>query len=171
MARKPFDDYCKNCSKIYSKIDSRQLFCSRSCSGKYNNKGKTLSKETKHKISRKLKERFSSEESRNKQSIKVGKTTKGKYKNPSSLLDLSTRTISKIIKRLNLSCSRCGWDKSIGDIHHINGRKVDDCNNHLNLTYICPNCHREFHNGVYDKSELINLKDYIGDKWKEYYYG
>jgi len=40
-----------------------------------------------------------------------------------NLFDLSKRTISKIISRMNIGCSICGWNKTICDIHHIIEKK------------------------------------------------
>lgn len=88
-----------------------------------------------------------------------------------SILDLSKRTVVKIFKRMGIGCSICGWNKTVCDIHHINGQKCENANSHYNLTYVCPNCHRLIHNGLIPKEKIINLIDYIGDAWKEFYYG
>ncbi len=167
---------CLNCSEPFTCHHNKARFCSMSCAGKYNGKNKKFSEKHKSNISAGLKRKYESN-SYNKSvgeshSKAVGKYTKGKYKNnPNSILDLSSRTVSKIIKRMNIGCSRCDWNEATCDIHHINGRKISDANNHKNLTYICPNCHRMVHEGKIEKSSLINLIDYIGDSWKEFYYG
>jgi len=70
-----------------------------------------------------------------------------------------------------IGCSNCGWNETVGDIHHIKGRKIPDADNHENLSYLCPNCHRKAHRGLLKEEELINLQDQFGDKWKEYYDG
>jgi 5-methylcytosine-specific restriction endonuclease McrA len=90
----------------------------------------------------------------------------------SSLLDLSSRTVTKILKRMNLPCSNCGWHikNVICDVHHIIPKKEGGTNEHSNLTYICPNCHRLAHSGMLNINTLINLNDYIGDAWKEHYF-
>lgn len=92
-----------------------------------------------------------------------------------SLLDVSSRTTSKIITRMlddkKICCSICGWDKARGDIHHINGRKILDADNHKNLCYLCPNCHRLAHKGKLKKEELISLEVQIGNSWIDYFYG
>lgn len=104
--------------------------------------------------------------------IKVGNATKGKYnKNPKNILSLSKRTICKIMKRLGVGCSLCGWKEAACDIHHINGRTCENADDHENLSYICPNCHRMCHAGLIPKEKLINLKNFIGDRWKEHYFG
>jgi 5-methylcytosine-specific restriction endonuclease McrA len=89
-----------------------------------------------------------------------------------SLCDLSKRTITKILKRMELPCSNCGWYVKgvVGDLHHIVERKNSGGDEHTNLTYVCPNCHRLIHSKIIKSNELINLDDYIGDKWKDYYY-
>jgi hypothetical protein len=89
-----------------------------------------------------------------------------------SLLELSSRTVSKILKRMKLGCSFCGWfvDGVACDIHHINEKKNGGNDEHDNLTYVCPNCHRLIHSGKIGKDKLVNLYDYIGERWKDYYY-
>jgi hypothetical protein len=89
-----------------------------------------------------------------------------------SLLELSPRTVSKILKRMKIGCSCCGWlvEGVSCDIHHINEKKNGGTDEHTNLTYVCPNCHRLIHSGKIDKEKLVNLYDYIGDSWKDYYY-
>jgi len=104
----------------------------------------------------------------------VGQSTKGKYKkNPASILDLSSRTVRKLLQRINPGCSRfqCGWKEGIGDIHHINGRKVADANGHWNLSYLCPNCHRLVHEGKVPKDELVTIQTQLGETWFDHYYG
>ncbi|HRV32245.1 MAG TPA: HNH endonuclease [Candidatus Paceibacterota bacterium] len=89
-----------------------------------------------------------------------------------TLYDLSKRTISKILKRMKLPCSKCGWyvEGVVGDIHHILERKNGGTDEHNNLTYVCPNCHRLIHTNKIKISELVNLEDFIGDTWKKFYY-
>ena len=40
-------------------------------------------------------------------------------KNPTTIFELSSRTIQKIMQRAQLKCSICAWNKATGDIHHI----------------------------------------------------
>ena len=89
-----------------------------------------------------------------------------------TVYDLSTRTISKILKRLKVPCSNCGWyvEGVVGDLHHIIERKHGGSNSHDNITYLCPNCHRLVHSNKIKPETLINLSEYIGDSWKDYYY-
>lgn len=90
--------------------------------------------------------------------------------NPDSIMELSKRTIAKVMKRLNLPCSKCGFhiDKVALDIHHIIEKKNGGSDDMNNLTYICPNCHRIAH--TFHSKDFLSLKDYIGDTWKNYYY-
>ena len=48
--------YCLNCGCILTSTESKK-FCSRSCSASFNNKKRTLSEETKNKISHSIKEK------------------------------------------------------------------------------------------------------------------
>jgi hypothetical protein len=91
--------------------------------------------------------------------------------NPTTLWGVSSRTITKILKRLNVGCSRCGWKEATCDLHHIHGKKIDNPNDHSNLTILCPNCHRMFHCGLIGASDVQNLNDHIGDSWKQHYFG
>jgi len=98
----------------------------------------------------------------------------GVFKEYNSIKDFSVRTVSKMITRmlndpeLKFGCSICGWNDTVGDIHHINGRKIKDPDNINNLCYLCPNCHRKFHNGLIKKEDLLSIEKFIGDTWKKY---
>lgn len=166
---------CLNCFKEFKPLDRRVKFCSLSCSTTLNNKNRNI-QEVGAKISNALKIAWEKKDNNfskgEKHAMAVAKFTKGKYnKNPESIFDFSSRTMHKIIKRLNLACSLCGWDKGTCDIHHINGRKIENANRHDNLSCICPNCHRLVHEGKIKKELLVNLYDYIGNRWKDVYYG
>ena len=111
-----------------------------------------------------------------KHSKAVGSYTKGKHKkNPDNILELSTRTVQKILKRIaneiELGCCYCGWNEDVCDIHHINGKKIPDCNNHKNLTYLCPNHHRLAHKGKLDISKIKTIDEILPQNWLDYYYG
>lgn len=88
---------------------------------------------------------------------------------PKNLLDVSKRTTTKILRRLEIGCSNCGWDKTICDLHHIVHRKDGGTDDHSNLTYICPNCHRLAHDGKLTKFTTVD--EQIGNRWKDYYFG
>lgn len=103
------------------------------------------------------------------QSVKKNSCLK-KQKEITSIKQLSKRTVSKILNRMNLGCSICGWNESTCDIHYIHGKKIPDCDNHDNLCCLCPNCHRLVHTHKIEPEELISLTKQIGDSWKQYYY-
>jgi hypothetical protein len=165
---------CKWCKKDFIPSHSRVKFCGPLCVKEYR-KSIPITDEQKAKTSKTLKKYYEINGVKTKgekHSKTVGKSTKGTInENPNSLYELSSRTISKIFKRLKLGCSKCGWNEASCDIHHIRGRKIPNANDHSNLTYICPNCHRLAHEKKLKEDDLISLDVYIGDKWKEVYYG
>jgi len=189
-------NYCLECDEAIPLDETKSIahtlikkFCNRSCAAKYNNKRRKLTDSTKEKISSSLSGVSKSLEHKNNiKKSHTGKTLSESHKRniikahkergitppqrliPKSIVELSKRTIAKILKRLGIGCSYCGYDKTTGDIHHINGRKTEDADNHSNLSYLCPNCHREVHRGLIDSKELITLKEQINDRWLEYYY-
>ena len=97
---------------------------------------------------------------------------KGKFEPRTTIWDCSSRTICKILKRIEkMKCSRCGWSEGSCDLHHIHGRKIENPHQHSNLTILCPNCHRLAHEGKIAIEQLVNLDVFIGDAWKQAYYG
>ena len=90
------------------------------------------------------------------------------------VLDVSTRTARKILKRANANrCSVCGWDKAACDIHHIVERKYGGTNNLDNLVILCPNCHRSVHEHgdsfiTSNALRKLSLK-YVLPNWFDYY--
>lgn len=167
---------CLECGASFQKRDteikrSPKHFCSRSCSGRYNSRGRKLSEQTKVRISKSLqgKPRTTSKE----EAIANGiSSQKGKRVVPNSIALVSSRTASKILQRMNIGCSNCGWSESTCDIHHIKGRKIPDPHNHDNLSYLCPNCHRLAHNGkIKTLKTLTEQLQQEGKNWQEYYYG
>lgn len=168
---------CKNCNESFTTRYKCKIFCGRSCASQYNNRNREpLSNAQKLKISESLKKAYADGRLKPKRGLKhaqaVGSYTKGKYRqDPTSIFELSKRTISKILSRLDVGCSNCGWSKGTCDIHHINGRKIANPDNHQNLCILCPNCHRLCHNKKLLPNVLIPLSSYIGDRWKEYYFG
>lgn len=170
---------CDNCKKEFIPRRSTQKYCCEECSKlKQSERTKNAWKNDSYrkKISNSLKNAWTNNRSNfssgEEHSKIIGKTTKGKYKKDiKSILEVSKRTTSKILKRLNLSCLICGWNEEICDIHHINGKKIKNCDNHSNLTYICPNCHRLVHRGKIEKNKLKNLQDTLPDNWLDLYYG
>lgn len=166
---------CLNCNKEFNAERNRIKFCSLNCSSRFNiSKSNTPEANKKRSDTMKLAWKNKSYDFSvgEKHAKAVGKYTKGKYKiNPNSILDLSSRTVQKIIKRIGIGCCICGWNEGTGDIHHIHGRKVENANNHNNLTYVCPNHHRLIHENKIDKSTLITIDKILPENWIDYYYG
>jgi len=86
-------------------------------------------------------------------------------KNITSILELSRRSIIRVIKQYDLKCSLCGWDKHFGHFHHIKGKKVKGCNEHSNLSYVCPNCHTLIHAHKIMETEVIPLSAQLPENW------
>jgi hypothetical protein len=169
---------CNNCKIEFSSNYKRRKYCSSTCAAKFNNKNRENWPDGwKLKISKGIKNFYAKHPERIKcgkrHSEKIGSYTKGKFKGKSinSILDVSKRTASKILKRLNIGCCICGWKEATCDIHHINGKKVENANLHWNLTCVCPNHHRMFHNKKLKKEDFIPLTQYFPNNWKDMYYG
>lgn len=88
-----------------------------------------------------------------------------------SIWEIPPSVRSRIVKKMKLACSRCGWNKTNGDFHHICGRKINDPHCQRNLCYLCPNCHREAGQNLIPQEELVPFSGYVGMKWKEFYFG
>ncbi len=172
-------------------------YCSRSCAAKIGNLNKIKSNETKNKIRKsilvfneektksttiygyiceKCEKEFLSKKIRNERkktchSCRHKKTVlnigDSSVKN---ILSLSSRTCQKILKRAKIKCAICGWDKTTLDIHHINGKKIEDPHNHKNLVSLCPNCHRLAHENKIEKSKLLEKSlFFLFEDWKFFY--
>lgn len=87
---------------------------------------------------------------------------------PENIMCVSSRTMVKILKRLNKGCSNCGWNEAACDVHHILPKKQKGTDDHSNLTLICPNCHRLAHSKKL--VDFISLREYIGEEWRKHYY-
>lgn len=167
---------CESCGIKHDGSYGSGRFCSKECARGFSHKNFKLSENAKEKISASLKKRWKNKNFEHVNwSLAVGNGTKGKFKDPENILEISSRTTSKIFLRLikneKFGCSRCGWNEGTGDLHHINGKKIENPDHHSNLTYLCPNCHRLVHQHTIEKSSLISLEKQIGDIWKKYYYG
>ena len=100
--------------------------------------------------------------------IKQGQKNGMGLKVPQSLLDMSKRTSSKIMKRMGLGCFTCGWNLGSCDIHHILPVSKGGSNDNSNLTYICPNCHRLAHE--HKITEFTSVKEKIDEEWRKFYF-
>lgn len=164
---------CENCEKKHEGTYGSGRFCTKECARGFSTKEKRI--EINNAVSKKLskdryngltKQQFIQRENAEKHASYERETE------ITSLYDLSKRTISKILKRMKLPCSKCGWyvEDVVGDIHHIIEQKNGGTDDHNNLTYVCPNCHRLIHSKKIKPNELVNLENFIGDKWKDFYY-
>lgn len=97
-----------------------------------------------------------------------GKKNAMGLKIPTSLLDMSKRTTSKVMKRLGIGCFNCGWNQGSCDVHHILPVSKGGSNDNENLTYICPNCHRLAHEGKL--TSFVSVAEKVGDVWRNYYF-
>ena len=189
---------CENCGKEYDGSYGSGRFCSKSCSISYGNKNRIKSIETKQKISNSVKEYFKNNPKSQihvytcdkcgiefESNITLRKDRKihcenckqhrvhyKNIQNINSLLDISKRTITKILKRSNAKCVICGWDESTCDIHHIIPKSQGGSNTSDNLIIVCPNCHRVIHaNKKYDIEYLQSLSiDKTFVNWKDFYH-
>ena len=167
---------CKTCTNNFIPNDTSQKYCSVDCANKNDDYKATTSKRVKtlwannkdyrdkvsDGVSKAWREHRDSFSCGEKHSNIVGKYTKGKFKGEiESILDVSLRTTRKILKRLKIGCSICGWNVGLCDIHHIHGKKIIDCNNHDNISYICPNCHRLVHEKKINKKDLTPLINFF----------
>lgn len=92
------------------------------------------------------------------------------HPDPKTLLELSKRTVSKILKRARVECSMCGWNKTSLDIHHIEQKSKGGTDEHRNLIALCPNCHRMAHEKLYTAKELSGKSlAHTFESWLDYY--
>jgi 5-methylcytosine-specific restriction endonuclease McrA len=166
---------CKACGKEFFPQWRKKTarFCSRQCANKAIFSGVPLSEEHKAKIREAMPKKEYTKVERKKYMEWAAKETRGKYHAypPETILKLSKRTVAKILKRLNIGCSVCGWNKAALDIHHIVARKDGGSDDHKNLTAVCPNDHRLAQLGLIEKSKLMTLHEQVGERWKEFYFG
>lgn len=134
-----------NC-EICSKETENSRFCSHRCSVIWNNRNSMTEA-----VQR-------SRGKKNSQGTKI----------PANLLDMSTRTVSKLIKRMKIGCSVCGWNEAQCDVHHILPKKNGGTNDNSNLTILCPNHHRMIHEGAI--LPIKSVTDHIGEEWRNHYY-
>lgn len=183
---------CERCGKEHDGTFGSGRFCSQSCANKHE-----CSDERKARVRETLKATYDKIEKEGRICETCGKIfhsrdmsrkqcfdclpttvkhTKGK-ENPKSILELSSRTVIKILRRMDLPCSCCGFHiKGISlDIHHIVPRAKGGSNDMSNLTYICPNCHRVAHTDEkLLQKPLVSLEEQLSElklNWVDYYYG
>lgn len=103
---------------------------------------------------------------------KCRKKVKRGLRKVESILELSKKTVSLILRRARFACVLCGWNKSSCDIHHIVYRHLGGTDDHDNLVVICPNCHREIHREKKVDLELLKTKtiEKTFENWRDFYY-
>lgn len=184
---------CERCGKEHDGSFGSGRFCSRSCANT-----RVCSNEQKEKISNTLKKTFIEKEQEPRYCEKCGKEfhtkdlsrrqcydclpktikyTISKKHLPKTLNEVSSRTISKIMLRMKLPCSCCGFYEEgiMLDLHHIIPKKEGGCDSMDNLTYICPNCHRIVHTDKNKlKNNLVSIEEQLKESdldWTDFYYG
>lgn len=83
-----------------------------------------------------------------------------------SLLHADKNAIARIIDRLDLGCSNCGWNEAKCDIHHIVPKAKGGSDYPTNLTYICPNCHRLAH--FKRLTNYVSIVDQVREYWNNF---
>jgi len=169
--RKPTPHTCSRCGTQYKSPEPRSKFCSRSCSAAHGNTGRATSPEAKRKCSESLKRYWKTQPGRKAQIKSIGTNSHRGRRHPKNIFNMSHRTREKVLRRLGISCSYCGWTSEIGDLHHIEGRKGADPHNHEKLSYLCPNDHRLADRGKIDPSALTTFEEQVGGRWRDAYYG
>ena len=183
--RKTKEYICQNCNNKYESSNFESRFCSRTCSAAFNNRKRgERSEETKFKISKSLKGRcIGNSKGREIKPIKCINCGKNflpvrksiKYCSFKCSLEgrgygekgeISYRTFRKMIRRAfpNWHCPFCEWNYNF-DIHHIDGRKIENANDTSKLIMLCPNHHWKAHNGLISRDDL--LKNAIGAKYSK----
>lgn len=158
---KKFEPYhCETCGKLVTEPYGSNKYCSVECANK-----RTISQEQKSKISQTMCKVWAQRKNNGKKINKI----KEKLKKPLCILNLSKRTISKILKRANQGCMECGWNESTCDIHHIIPKKQGGTDENKNLIVICPNCHRKVHTHKLILNPEKNIENLFSN-WTSYYY-
>lgn len=159
---------CKKCNKECDGSFGSGKFCSSSCANSRQKQKKIIkciTCELEFSVALTSKRKFCSVICSDKK-----KMIKSDNKKLFTLWGISSRTRAKILSRINKGCSRCGWNEAACDLHHINGKKIENPHSLSNLTLLCPNCHRLYHSKKIGPSDVISLDKYIDDLTK-YYYG
>lgn len=160
---------CEYCGKEHDGSYGSGRFCDNKCARGFSTKSKR--EEINKKVSIKLGGGLTKQE-RLQRKIADRHASYLRETEAKSIMDLSRRTVIKIVKRMELACSYCGWFVKgvVGDVHHIVAKRNGGTDDMSNLSYICPNCHRLVHSGIIAPENLVTMQDYIGDTWKEHYY-
>lgn len=109
--------------------------------------------------------------SRNKLCLNCRRKVVKIKKSPKSIIELSGRTASKVLSRMGIGCSICGWCEASCDIHHIIPTSKGGSDDPSNLVVVCPNHHRVIHNSdvfpiAFLKSKAMSI---IHSNWVLHY--
>lgn len=85
-----------------------------------------------------------------------------------SLLQMSKRTVAKVLKRVGAKCSMCGWCEASCDVHHIIPKSKGGSDTNDNLVILCPNCHRKVHDGVATFTEEEMKHKAVSTQWGKF---
>lgn len=184
--------FCEKCGKEISVVFGSGRFCSRACAN-----ARVRTKESKALVAAKISASIQKHYDEGCKCEKCGNIFHSKDlarklcfdclpsvirnvkvdKVPKTLLDVSSRTISKILRRMDLPCSCCGFfvKNVVLDIHHIKPKSEGGTNDMSNLTYICPNCHRIAHTDTRLLNKpLVSIEEQLkscGKNWLDFYFG
>lgn len=94
-----------------------------------------------------------------------------------SILHLRPSVNREVLKRLGIACVNCDWSEQFCDVHHIVHKKDSGKDDHSNLAYLCPNCHRLVHyppNGMTQEEAIRKyikqtFQQQVGDRWIQIY--
>lgn len=155
------DLVCKNCGEQFKRVvykNSKNTFCSRSCSAKYSNRRRqrkrkgglkkicpVCGKEFKASSKSKYCSTDCSAKGKVEENIKKWKEGKISGYQPSSGM-ISCFVKKYLLEKANYKCERCGFSsehpitkKTILQVNHIDGN-YKNCKEE-NLEILCPNCH------------------------------
>ena len=171
--------YCLNCGKLLTKR-TQKYYCCCSCSAKSNNakRVQTTKGKTAKRICIKCGVEFDASIHINKNKClceNCKKHNRQHSKNKLQILtlsDISKRTMTKILKRMNAKCSICGWNEASCDLHHIVPRKDGGEDNFDNLIVVCPNCHRICHTTNRYNFEFLKQRniEIMYKNWRDFYH-
>ena len=152
LSSKKVRKFCRHCGKEITGKDKRNVFCSHSCSAKYNNKRKRKSKREARCLncgkSINSRNKFCNNTcySEYKQKDYIKRWKEGNENGLSGKFYIISAIRRYILEKNQYKCENCGTsyvnpytNNSILQIHHIDG----DCTNNKedNLQLLCPNCH------------------------------
>lgn len=161
--------HCENCGIVISGNEfGSGRFCSKRCASSYaankTNKNRPISYVCEV-CGKAFEKRTSIKKGRKITCDTCKNTSVHSNKELNNLLEASSRTVSKILYRMKIPCSLCGWNKASCDVHHIVPKKMGGNNSNENLIIVCPNCHREIHNDVCEYSTDELLKRSVATQW------